>query len=295
MQFTNAREVAAFFIARAITVALLYAASAYLLSPLYEQLFRSGGIGLMTIITWGIPLLSWFVTLALFVALRGGFGGVPPLVAGQDRRNAVTSSAREIGAYFLAFVIITVGTLLTAATMARLYASLRQDGATSSVLVISLAMSAVTSVLFFLIFLGLRGGSAEGALYDDGGAPMGFGRAIATCLGKYAVFGGRASRSACWYFVLFQVLLTIALMVVDATVFRSAASVPVSLTILLLFLPGLAVTVRRLHDVDMSGWWVLLGFIPLFGLYLLVLLCDRGTKGPNRFGMGSAAIPEIFA
>jgi uncharacterized membrane protein YhaH (DUF805 family) len=50
-------------------------------------------------------------------------------------------------------------------------------------------------------------------------------------------------------------------------------------------LPYLAVTVRRLHDLDKSGWWWLIGFIPLVGaIILLVWFCQRGTVGPNRFG-----------
>jgi uncharacterized membrane protein YhaH (DUF805 family) len=48
---------------------------------------------------------------------------------------------------------------------------------------------------------------------------------------------------------------------------------------------GFAVTVRRLHDQNMSGWWMLLAFIPLIGtIILLVWMCTRGTNGPNRFG-----------
>jgi uncharacterized membrane protein YhaH (DUF805 family) len=124
---------------------------------------------------------------------------------------------------------------------------------------------------------------------------VGFGRAIATCLCKYAVFRGRASRSEFWYFVLFQALLFVVLSMMDAAVFQGAASVLVSLAALLLIVPGLAVTVRRLHDGDISGWWALLALIPLFGLYVLVWLWDPGTRGPNRFGMGPGAIPEVFA
>jgi uncharacterized membrane protein YhaH (DUF805 family) len=67
---------------------------------------------------------------------------------------------------------------------------------------------------------------------------------------------------------------------------------------LILLLPGLAVSVRRLHDVDMSGWFVLIGFVPLIGaILMLVWMCQRGSDGANRFGMGPApaAIPEVFA
>jgi uncharacterized membrane protein YhaH (DUF805 family) len=58
-----------------------------------------------------------------------------------------------------------------------------------------------------------------------------------------------------------------------------------SLGSLALFLPTLAVAVRRLHDTDRTGWWILIGLIPLIGwIIYLVFMCQRGTEGPNRFG-----------
>lgn len=52
-----------------------------------------------------------------------------------------------------------------------------------------------------------------------------------------------------------------------------------------MFIPGLAVQVRRFHDQDKSGWFILLGFIPYIGgLILFVFMCLEGTRGPNRFG-----------
>ncbi len=54
---------------------------------------------------------------------------------------------------------------------------------------------------------------------------------------------------------------------------------------LALIIPGIAVSVRRLHDTGRSGWFLLLGFIPIVGgILLLVWMCSRGTEGPNRFG-----------
>jgi uncharacterized membrane protein YhaH (DUF805 family) len=144
-------------------------------------------------------------------------------------------------------------------------------------------------------------GAAAGAdsitAYDEGGASMGFGQAIATCFRKYAVFSGRASRSEYWFWVLFQFLLIVGLTTVDVLTFRTT-NVLSGIASLVLFLPSLGVTVRRLHDIDRSGWWVLIYFVPLIGLIvMLVFLCTRGTDGANRFGMGpaGAAIPEVFA
>jgi len=60
---------------------------------------------------------------------------------------------------------------------------------------------------------------------------------------------------------------------------------------LALLLPGLAVGARRLHDIDRTGWWLLIGFIPLIGLIVLIyFFIQRGTDGPNRFG--AAPIPS---
>lgn len=301
MQLTNSQEIAAFFLARLIAMAVTVVVSP-LLVPIYLELSRSGSANLMGAVAYGMIAIGWLVTLALFLPLRGGFGGVPPRVGG-GRRDAVTTSAGEIGAYFIALLITMVlGDLLGRVVLADVYPSLEQRGGVMATVPVSLGVSALLAVVFFLVFIAVRR-AMPGVVpteepietYDDGGAPMGFGRAIATCLCKYAVFRGRASRSEYWYFVLFEILLFVALMFVDMSGFRVDALA--RLAFLILFLPGLAVAVRRLHDVDMSGWWVVLGFVPLFGLYLIVWICDAGTKGPNRFGMGPSgeAIPEAFA
>ena len=130
---------------------------------------------------------------------------------------------------------------------------------------------------------------------------MGFGEAIRTCLRKYAVFHGRARRSEYWYYYLFSILAGMVAAILDqfvpGTGFRNNGPFSAVLNLALLLL-SLAVTVRRLHDVDMSGRFVLIQFIPLIGwIIILVFACQRGTDGANRFGMGpaSATIPEVFA
>jgi uncharacterized membrane protein YhaH (DUF805 family) len=303
---TNSREVAGFFLARAIVVAIYFVAMPLLLTPLYMELFRSGGAILVGAVTTGVSVATWLVTLLLFLALRAGFGGVPPSVAGHGRRDAMTSSGAEIAAFVIAALIMMVALwAFTVYVLAGIYASLRQSGQMALVLPISIGVSAVSAVVFFLIFIALRGAmsppvSADGQIeiYDDGGESMGFGKAIATCFRKYAVFSGRASRSEYWFFVLFQLLLLVALMILDGLVFRGAMAAFTTLAWLLLILPGFAVTVRRLHDIDMSGWCILIAFVPLLGsIFLLVWTCQRGTQGPNRFGTGpvAAAVSEVFA
>jgi uncharacterized membrane protein YhaH (DUF805 family) len=121
---------------------------------------------------------------------------------------------------------------------------------------------------------------ADGAL---GGSDIGFGAAIALCFHKYRMFRGRARRPEFWWWVLFRVLMSIAAIILDHTLFRTG--VLNGVTSLILLLPTLAVTVRRLHDIDRSGWWILILVIPIIGEILLVIMtCMRGTDGPNRFG-----------
>ena len=115
---------------------------------------------------------------------------------------------------------------------------------------------------------------------------MGFTEAISAGFRNYVNFSGRATRSEFWYWVLFAVLASIAAGLIDIALFGLEGSSAIeSLVGLALFLPGLAVSVRRLHDLDRSGWWVLLGLIPLVGVIILIVWnCQRGTIGPNRFG-----------
>ena len=117
---------------------------------------------------------------------------------------------------------------------------------------------------------------------------MGFGEAIASVLKNYVTFTGRAPRSEYWFWVLFVFIISIVASILDAVVFpwSSAGSGPLSLILTLgLLLPNLAVAVRRLHDIDRSGWWLLIILIPLVGIIVfLVWACTRGTLGANRFG-----------
>ena len=114
---------------------------------------------------------------------------------------------------------------------------------------------------------------------------MTFGTAIKTCLAKYATFQGRARRSEYWYFVLLVVLLSVAEQVIGAVAHSQVVDLVFGLVQLALALPGIAVAVRRLHDIDRSGWWYLLGLVPIVGLIVLVVwFCRTGTAGPNRFG-----------
>jgi uncharacterized membrane protein YhaH (DUF805 family) len=111
---------------------------------------------------------------------------------------------------------------------------------------------------------------------------MTFEQSIRTCLNKYIDIEGRASRSEYWWFVLFTIIASIVASILDLV---TGLPVFAALTSLALLAPGITVGVRRLHDRDMSGWWILLVLIPAIGtLILLILFVMRGTEGPNRFG-----------
>ena len=125
---------------------------------------------------------------------------------------------------------------------------------------------------------------------------MNFQDAIRSGIRNYVTFSGRASRSEFWYWALFALLVSIASSIIDHTIFPFASTGPIEgLTSLVLFLPGLAVSIRRLHDIDRSGWWWLIAFTVIGIVLLIVWACTRGTAGANRYGpdpLAGAAISQ---
>lgn len=148
---------------------------------------------------------------------------------------------------------------------------------------------------------------------------MTFTQSIRTCLrDKYVTFSGRASRSEYWWFNLFFWLLLIVVGAIAGGIAGAAGAfngndatgmafvfIPIGLVYLGMLLPLISVSVRRLHDRDMSGWWflgvIVAGQIPFVGfiasIAYLVITCLKGTDGPNRFGPDplKPAGAEIFA
>ena len=101
-------------------------------------------------------------------------------------------------------------------------------------------------------------------------------------LKKYAEFGGRARRKEFWMFVLFNVLISLALGIVDAVIGFGLLGALYGLAVLV---PSIAVSVRRLHDIGRTGWWVLIGFVPLIGLIVLIVFAvQEGQSGSNEYG-----------
>lgn len=108
-------------------------------------------------------------------------------------------------------------------------------------------------------------------------------------LRQYGDFKGRARRMEYWMFVLFNVFISIILLIIDNLVgiaFKDIDYGPLYLTYcLFIVMPSLAVAVRRLHDSGRSGWWILISLIPfLGGIWLLVLLLMDSDPGDNKYG-----------
>ncbi|MGE8215382.1 Inner membrane protein YhaI [compost metagenome] len=116
-------------------------------------------------------------------------------------------------------------------------------------------------------------------------------------LTRYAQFDGRASRKEFWMFYLFVMLVSIVGYIgmgIGAAMGSDVVVMLFSAVLILFFLatlvPSIAVAVRRLHDTDKSGWFLLLSFVPLAGIVLLVFYVLPGTPGENRFGPVAPAV-----
>jgi D-xylose transport system ATP-binding protein len=108
-------------------------------------------------------------------------------------------------------------------------------------------------------------------------------------LKKYAVFSGRASRPEFWYFTLVNVIVY-AVFVAISLASPTLGSILYLLYVLAVFVPSLGVAIRRLHDIDRSGWWILIALVPFIGLFvLLYFYATPGTPTANSYGWGGAA------
>jgi uncharacterized membrane protein YhaH (DUF805 family) len=133
-------------------------------------------------------------------------------------------------------------------------------------------------------------------------------------LKRYFDFKGRSRRKEFWMFVLFGIIAGVAATIVDASLgygsvsssvgdgsanFAFESNGPVVIIVwLALLIPSIACAVRRLHDTDRSGWWLLLIFIPIIGwIVLIVFYCLDGTSGTNRFGADPKGpdIEQVFS
>lgn len=116
---------------------------------------------------------------------------------------------------------------------------------------------------------------------------MSFTEAITHVFSNYASFNGRARRSEYWYFVLFVILVNIVLSILaNMRGIGSVAGACSGIFGLAIFIPSLAVAVRRLHDIGKSGWWLLLGLIPIIGAVVLIFwYCQDSFPETNQYGI----------
>ncbi|MBT2378224.1 hypothetical protein AMK21_06890 [Streptomyces sp. CB00316] len=110
-------------------------------------------------------------------------------------------------------------------------------------------------------------------------------------LKNYAGFSGRARRKEYWMFALFNFLIGIVLSVIGGAI---DTQVPYYIYLLAVFIPSLAVGVRRLHDTSRSGWWLLIALVPLVGfIVLIVFLASEGKQEPNQYGTNPKLAPQV--
>jgi uncharacterized membrane protein YhaH (DUF805 family) len=102
-------------------------------------------------------------------------------------------------------------------------------------------------------------------------------KAVKTCFKKYVEFNGRAARPEFWWFALFQIVVSVVLGIVSRQLEGLAS--------LAMLLPALAVGARRLHDIDKSGWWMLLWLVPVLGWIVLIYWAVQpGEVASNKYG-----------
>jgi uncharacterized membrane protein YhaH (DUF805 family) len=117
-------------------------------------------------------------------------------------------------------------------------------------------------------------------------------QSVSSCFKNYATLKGRASRSEFWFFYLFIIIVSPVLSIITSFAADSGSEIITTLWAglyvifyLAVLLPSLAVTVRRLHDVNESGWWLLIYFLPVIGIFVLLYCwCKAGDSNENNYG-----------
>jgi uncharacterized membrane protein YhaH (DUF805 family) len=110
------------------------------------------------------------------------------------------------------------------------------------------------------------------------------------CLQNYVTFSGRARRKEFWMFYLFYTIFGLVICFIQGLAGMEDPML-LGIYVLAMCLPAISVLVRRLHDIDKSGWWVWIAYVPVVGgIILLVFECMEGTKGTNRFGPDPKAV-----
>jgi uncharacterized membrane protein YhaH (DUF805 family) len=111
-------------------------------------------------------------------------------------------------------------------------------------------------------------------------------------LERYAKFDGRANRAEFWWYALANIIISVVLNLLgQASVLFSVIAALYGLAVLI---PGIAVGIRRLHDINRSGWWLLIGLVPCVGfIVLIVWFAQEGNPGPNQYGPPPSVLAPI--
>ncbi|MDE6282703.1 MAG: DUF805 domain-containing protein [Muribaculaceae bacterium] len=120
---------------------------------------------------------------------------------------------------------------------------------------------------------------------------MTFNQAVSSVFSKYVTFSGRASRSEFWYFVVFELFVYVVLYLFGWLFSGPNGELPAFVNILsglfglIVLLPSLAVSVRRMHDIGKGGGWIFINLVPFIGeIWFIILALQKGEPAPNRFG-----------
>lgn len=119
---------------------------------------------------------------------------------------------------------------------------------------------------------------------DEPQNSMNFGSAVAICLRKTVRARGRASREEFWYFVLFWVATGVVAAILRDAIGAEVLGNIVGVIYMILLVPLISVSIRRLHDIGRGGEWWLLALIPILLIVLVVLWCRPGQPHPNEYG-----------
>jgi uncharacterized membrane protein YhaH (DUF805 family) len=122
---------------------------------------------------------------------------------------------------------------------------------------------------------------------------MSFQEAVKDGFAKYTQFSGRSSRSAYWNWFLFEILGAVAVGIVDSIL--GTGPILDLVFEVGIFLPTIAVAIRRLHDIGRTGWWLLISFVPIIGLIVLIVFYLTKSDGPNKYGAGPDEAPGTAA
>lgn len=121
---------------------------------------------------------------------------------------------------------------------------------------------------------------------------MTFSQSIKSVTSNFTNFSGRASRSELWYWILFVIVSLIILNVVETVMFIGSGGFAQMANIfaLIIIIPSISVSVRRLHDINFSGWWMLVSLTIIGDLIIIFLHCLKGDEKENRFGPNPLSI-----